>query len=363
MRQHNFSAGPAVLPEPVLIDAAEAIWELGDAGVGLLECSHRSAAFDEVIDDATSRLRRLMALDEDQELLFLHGGARTQFFMIPMNLMGPSRPGSRATYLDTGIWSAGAVTEARRFGTIDVPWSSAESKYDRVPAPGEWGDLPDNTRYLHYTSNNTVAGTQYHHVPEVGDAWRVCDASSDFLCRPMDGSKFDLLYGGAQKNLGPSGVTLVVIRRSLLDQCDLNLPMMLRYGVHVEKGSRYNTPCTMAIWAVGRVARWIDDSGGLDVIGERNRAQAASLYKVIDGSDFWIGKVKADSRSLMNVTFTTGSVDQDARFVSQAADAGMVGLKGHKSVGGLRASIYNAQTDKAVGELCSFMNDFERRNG
>ncbi len=359
-RKHNFYAGPAVLPEPVLAEAKEALWELGDTGIGIAETSHRSKAFDEVIDNAQARLSRLMGLDEDQQVLFLHGGASTQFFQIPMSLLG----GGRATYLDTGTWSAKAIKEARRFGTVDVPFSSKETRYDHVPTPQQIGALPEGTAYLHYTSNNTVAGTQYHYIPEVsGEAFLVADMSSDVLCRPFDGSKLGIIYGGAQKNLGPSGMAFVVLRKSLLERCATDLPTMLDYRTHVNKGSRFNTPNTFSIYIVERVAAWIEDMGGVEVMGQRNKAQADSIYAVVDGSDFWTGKARVGSRSWMNITFGTPSAELDAAFVAEAAEVGLIGLKGHRSVGGLRASIYNSLPDEAVATLVQFMNEFERTRG
>ena len=358
-RAYNFSAGPAVMPESVLSELRESMWSLGDTGIGVMECSHRSKAFDDVIEAAKARLARLLRLDDDQEVLFLHGGARTQFHMVPQNLLR----GGRAAYLDTGVWSAGAMKEAARFGEVDILWSSAAQGYTHVPRPGDWGPVADGVRYLHYTSNNTVSGSEFDYVPDAGDSWLVCDASSDVLSRQVDGSQFDVLYAGAQKNLGPSGTTLVIFRRALLAHCDPDLPIMSTYGIHVKKGSMYNTPCTFAIYAIERVTAWIEAMGGVEVIEAKNRAQAGKIYGVIDGSAFWQGKVKADSRSLMNVTFTTGDAERDMRFVNAATAEGLIGLKGHRSVGGLRASIYNAQTDEAVDALVAFMNHFESRHG
>lgn len=359
-RVHNFSAGPAVLPESVLRQCQEALWELGDCGQGVLETSHRGKAFDAVLASARARMASLLGVSEDtHEVLFLHGGARTQFYMVPMNLLR----GGRAAYLDTGTWAYQAAEEARRFGTVDVLYSARDDGYTHVPQPDAVLELAEGTKYLHYTSNNTVAGTEYHHVPDAGDAWLVCDASSDFLSGPIDGDRFDILYGGAQKNLGPAGVTVVVIRRSLLEHCDTDLPMMCRYGIHVKKRSTYNTPPVFPIFVVERVLAWIEDEGGLSAIDARNQRQADAVYGAIDGSGFWKGKVRPDSRSRMNVTFTTGDDALDAAFVSEAAAAGLAGLKGHRSVGGLRASLYNAQTDAAVDALVGFMNDFEARRG
>lgn len=357
-RAFNFSPGPALMPESVLREAQDALWELEGSGMGVLEISHRSKAFEAVMDRARERLARLLRLAPDQEILFLHGGARTQFFQVPMNLLR----GARATYFDTGIWSAGAIEEAGRFGTADVPFSSKGTGYDHVPRDGSWGPLPAGTRYVHYTSNNTVAGTQFDYIPTVKDAWLICDASSDILSRDLDGSRFDLIYAGAQKNLGPSGVTIVVIRKALLDAADRDLPSMLRYDIHYAKRSLYNTPSTFAIYVVERVCAWIEAQGGLAVVGARNAAQAERVYAAIDASPRYRGKVRTDSRSQMNVTFTTGSPDVDAVFVAEANALGLLGLKGHASVGGLRASLYNAQTDEAVAALVAFLEDFAARH-
>jgi phosphoserine aminotransferase len=356
-RQHNFSAGPGVLPEPVLREAQEAIWELEGCGQGLLETSHRGKAFDAVVVRARERLRRLLRLADDQEVLFLHGGARTQFYQVPMNLLR----GGTAAYVDTGKWSAYAVEDAKRYGDVDVVWSSRASAYDHVPRPDELQVKP-GTRYLHYTSNNTVVGSQLPYVPEVRDGtWLVCDASSDVLSRPVDGSRFDLLYAGAQKNLGTAGVTVVVLRRELLAHCDPDLPAMLRYGVAVDHQSMYNTPCTFAIYVVERVAAWLEAQGGPEEMARRTSARAAKVYAAIDGSDLFRARVRPGSRSDMNVTFSTGDADLDLRFVKEAEREGLLGLKGHKSVGGLRASLYNAQTDAAVDALVDFLGEFERR--
>ncbi len=357
-RVHNFSAGPAVLPESVVEQTRDALWELEGCGQGLMETSHRGKAFEAVMGRARASLRRLLRLSDDQELLLLHGGARTQFFQIPMNLL----QGGRAAYLDTGTWSHQAVTEARRYGDVQVLWSGKDQRYDRVPARGDYR-VPAGTTYLHYTSNNTVAGSEYHELPDAGDAWLVCDASSDILSRPMDGSRFDMFYAGAQKNLGPSGVTLVVITKELLERCDPEVPAMCRYPLHVQKKSLYNTPCTTAIYVVERVAAWIEEQGGLEVVEARNVAQASAVYRVLDSSDFWRGFVQPASRSRMNITFSTPSQELDAAFVAEAAGEGMIGLKGHSSVGGLRASLYNAQRDESVAALVSFMRAFEASRG
>lgn len=353
-RIHNFSAGPGILPESVLRASQEAIWELGDTGLGLLESSHRSAAFDRVISSARARLARLLGVTDTHEILFLTGGASAQFYMVPMNLLR----GDRATYLETGTWSTKAIKEARRFGTVDVPFRS----YDSVPDAGSWGPLPQGTAYLHYTANNTVMGSEFPYVPQA-DVPRVVDASSNMLSRPWADAEHAILYAGAQKNLGPAGVTVVAFRKDLLERCDPEIPTLLRYGTHVQKDSMFNTPPTFPIFVVELVCAWIEEQGGLERIGARNQAQADRIYGVIDGSGFYKGKVAVNSRSRMNITFTTGSDDLDTTFHKAAAAQGMSGLKGHRSVGGLRASIYNACPDAAIDALVDFMREFERTHG
>lgn len=357
---HNFSAGPAALPKSVIDATREAVLNLNGSGIGLIESSHRSAPFDSVITEAKERISKLLGLAEDQDLLFLHGGAQTQFFMIPMNLLR----GGKATYLDTGRWSMLAAKEAAGFGDVDVAFSSSEDRYNRVPAQGEWAEIDPKSAYLHYTSNNTVAGSAFHYIPNTPKGVPlVCDASSDILSAPVDGSKFDILYAGAQKNMGPSGVTAVAIRKGLLERCDPDLPTMLRYQTHVEKDSMYNTPCTFGIFVMGECAKWIEECGGLEAVAANNRAQANRLYSAIDESSFYRGLVELGSRSIMNVTFATNNAEMDTLFWKTALDAGLSGLKGHRSVGGLRASIYNAQTDAAIDALIQFMNEFKRTKG
>jgi phosphoserine aminotransferase len=356
---HNFSAGPAALPSSVIENTRASLLDLGDSGIGLVESSHRSVPFDAVIDDARARVSRLMKLDEDQEVLFLHGGAQTQFFMIAMNLLN----GGHAAYLDTGRWSMLAAKEAARFGSVNTIFDSSGTNYDRVPDAGEWGKVPEGAAYLHYTSNNTVAGTQYNYIPDSQGVPLICDASSDILSAPIDGTKFDLLYAGAQKNLGPSGVTLVVCRKSLLAKCNQNLPTMLKYETHVNKGSMYNTPNTFGIYVIGQTLRWIEEQGGLTAVAKNNQAQADYLYGEIDNSSLYKGMAQRSSRSLMNVTFTTSNSELDTLFWKTALQEGISGLKGHRSIGGLRASIYNAQRDDAIDALVTFMKRFEKNHG
>ncbi|TNE88009.1 MAG: 3-phosphoserine/phosphohydroxythreonine transaminase [Deltaproteobacteria bacterium] len=358
MRIHNFSAGPGALPEPVLRAAQDALWEHGSHGIGIAECSHRSPQFEEVLQSAKSRLKTLMSLGDDQHVLFLQGGARQQFYQIPMNVLR----GGRATYLDTGTWSAGAIDDARRYGTVDVGFSSREQRYHRVPTQGEWGTLPEGTVYLHYTSNNTVAGTEYHYVPDAGDAMLVCDMSSDILSRPVDGSGFDLIYAGAQKNMGPSGVTVVVVSDRFLAACDDTMPGLLHYPTEVKKDSMLNTPNTFGIFVIDEVLGWVLDQG-LDALDAKNGAQADAIYGLIDELPRYRGLAEKASRSRMNVTFTTGDAALDTLFWKQALEEGLSGLKGHRSVGGLRASLYNAQTDAAVEALASYMRRFAAEHG
>ncbi len=358
-RIHNFSAGPAVLPESVIQEAQQALWNFQDTGLGLVEMSHRSKVFEAVAASATERLGRLLGVGDTHHILFLQGGASSQFFMVPMNLLR----GGTASYVDTGVWSAKAIKEAQRFGTVDVPFSSKSAGYDRVPMAGSWEDrVPSDAVYVHYTSNNTVAGTQFPYVPDLAVPM-VVDASSDILSRTWDAAAHDIIYAGAQKNLGPSGLTLVAVKKDLVDRFDPDLPTMLRYGTHIAKDSMFNTPPTFPIYVVERVCKWIEDNGGLPAMEARNRAQAAKVYAAIDGTDFWCGKTAVDSRSIMNPTFTTGSDELDTTFWKSAAEQGLSGLKGHRSVGGLRASMYNALPDAAVDALVDFMAEFERTHG
>ncbi len=359
-RIHNFSAGPGALPEVVLKEAQEALWDVNGSGIGICEHSHRGKVFDAIHQSAKARIKRLLAVGDSHEVLFLQGGARSQFYMLPMNLL----KGGRATYLDTGHWAHLALEDAKRYGSVDVGFSSKESSYDRVPKQGEWQAPPAGTAYFHYTSNNTIYGTEFHYEPQVEGTLLVCDMSSNFLSRPVNGSRYDLIYAGAQKNIGPSGVTVVAVRRSILEQMETKLPAMLRYAKQVEKDSMLNTPSTFGIYMIDRVARWLEeDVGGLEAMERQNVAQAARLYAEIDRTGFWKSQVAKDSRSRMNVIFTTGDADKDTSFLKGASERQMSGLKGHRELGGLRASLYNAQTDTAVDALVEWMREFERTQG
>jgi len=359
-RVYNFSAGPAVLPEPVLRDAQRDIWDIEGSGVGILEHSHRGKVFDGVIERAEADCRAIGSIPDNYRVLFLQGGASSQFFMVPANLLPD---GATADYINTGSWSAKAIKEARLYGTVHVAASSEDDNFAFIPTPDQTRCSP-NPVYVHFTSNNTIFGTQFRQAPDTPDgAFLVCDASSDIFSRRIDVSRYGLIYAGAQKNLGPAGVTLVILREDLLERPARELPTMLRYSTHAQKGSRYNTPPSFGIYLMGRVFRWILDQGGLDAIERRNRAKAQVLYDVLDGSGFWHPTAQVESRSMMNVCFRTPGEDLDRAFVEAAAREGFMSLKGHRSVGGMRASIYNAFPPEGCDALARFMRDFEARHG
>ena len=356
-RIFNFSPGPGTLPVQVLDRISRDVREFGDTGMGLIEMSHRSGEFMAVTDTAESLLRELMEIPDNYKVLFLQGGASSQFFMAPMNLLGN---GKRATYLNTGTWSDKAIKEARLFGEIDVPFSSKPDKFDRVPTPDEYTVHPD-AEYLYFTSNNTIYGTQYRQMPET-DKMLVCDMSSDILSRRIDVSRFGLIFAGAQKNLGPAGVTIVIIREDLLDRTPDNVPTMLRYKTHADKGSMFNTPPCFAIYAVGEVLKWLKDQGGVSAMEQASQQKADRIYQVLDRSDYYRGHAETASRSLMNITFNLPTPELEATFIAQAADIGLSGLKGHRSIGGCRASIYNAFPMAGVEKLVEFMQTFQQKN-
>jgi len=356
-RIFNFSAGPAVLPEPVLERAQEALWSLGDSGIGVCEHSHRGPEFDEVMLAAEANIRKLAGVPDDYDVLFLQGGASTQFFMVPMNFLGPDQT---ADYIHTGVWSKKAMAEARRFGKVHIAASSEDDDFSYIPREVTYSANP---RYVHYTSNNTIFGTQFTDTPTApGRAELVCDASSDIFAAPVDVAKHGMIYAGAQKNLGPAGLTLVILKKSLVEAGAEDLPTMLRYRTHAAEGSRFNTPPTFAIYVVGEVIKWLIDLGGLPAIAEHNRDKAKLLYDHLDDSAMFSPTARDGSRSLMNVTFRSTSPELDAKFISEATRAGMSGLKGHRSVGGMRASIYNAFPREGVARLVEFMKDFEQKN-
>jgi len=356
-RIYNFSPGPAVLPYEVLEQAAKDVVNYQGKGLSILEMSHRSKDFTNVINEAVDLLRELMAIPDNYKILFLQGGASTQFAMVPMNLLGP---GKTATYLNTGTWAKKSIKEAKPFGKVVVAYSGEETGFDRVPEQGEYTVAP-GSEYLYLVSNNTIFGTQFHQFPDV-EPYLVCDMSSDILSREVDVKKFGLIFAGAQKNMGPAGATVVIIREDLLEKTPENVPTMFRYKTHAEKNSLYNTPPCYAIYVIGLVLKWLKGLGGLKVMAEMNQDKADLLYKAIDGTDYYRGHAQKNSRSLMNVTFNLPSPELEAKFIAEATQAGFDGLKGHRSVGGVRASIYNAFPREGVEKLVSFMKAFEQKN-
>jgi phosphoserine aminotransferase len=356
-RVFNFSPGPAMLPYEVLLKAGQDVVNFQDTGIGLIESSHRSKEFMKVAEDAEAGLRDLLAIPDNYKVLFLQGGASSQFFMVPMNLLGGSK---KATYLNTGTWSKKAIKEAKLFGNIEVAYSSEESSFNRVPGHGEYS-VADDSEYLYYVSNNTIYGTQFADLPE-SDTMLVSDMSSDILSRPVDVSKFGIIFAGAQKNLGPAGVTVVIIREDLLDRTPPNTPTMLCYKTHADKGSMFNTPPCFSIYVVGEVLKWLKKQGGVEAIEKVNREKAGLLYEIIDENDYYRGHAEKASRSLMNIAFNLPSAELEAKFIAEAAAEGLNGLKGHRSIGGCRASIYNAFPAEGVVKLVDFMMRFQAKN-
>jgi phosphoserine aminotransferase len=356
-RIYNFSAGPAVLPEPVLRQAQEDLWNIGGSGIGILEHSHRGKLFEKVIAEAEQDCRELAGIPDRYRVLFLQGGASLQFSMVPLNLLPK---GATADYLVTGIWSQKAVKEAKLVGKVHEAASSADQNFSYIPAREQFR-YSDRPAYVHFTSNNTIFGTQWKTEP-AGPAGvpLVADASSDIYSRPIDASKYGLIYAGAQKNLGPSGVVLVIVRDDLVEAGPKELPAMLQYRTHAAERSLYNTPPTFGIYVMGRVFKWIREVGGLRAMAEQNAEKAGILYDYLDQSEFFRGTAQPDSRSLMNVCFRAPTEDLDAKFVAEATKRGLDGLKGHRSVGGMRASIYNAFPKSGVSALVNFMKDFEK---
>ncbi|QDU80928.1 Phosphoserine aminotransferase [Polystyrenella longa] len=354
----NFSAGPAVLPEPVLSQAREDLWSLDGTGIGVMEHSHRGKAFLAVYEKTVALCRELASIPDNYKVLFLQGGASSQFFTIPMNFLAQDKT---ADYLITGSWSKKAIAEAKSFGTAHTASSSADKNFNYIPKEIKYSDTQT---YVHFTSNNTIFGTEYASEPEnPAGSFLVCDASSDIFSRPLDISKYGIVYAGAQKNLGPSGVTLVIIRDDLIEQGASDIPTMLQYRTHAENDSMFNTPPTFGIYIMGQVFSWIKDQGGLSAIQKLNQRKANKLYGYLDSSKLFQGTAEVDSRSMMNVTFVTGNEDLDKKFISEATAAGLDGLKGHRSVGGMRASIYNAFPEAGIDKLVEFMTAFEKSNG
>jgi len=360
-RVFNFSAGPAALPEAVLERARDELLDYRATGMSVMEMSHRSQAFIDIAERAEADLRELLGVPDDYAVLFLQGGATQQFAMVPLNLLGDA---TVADYLDTGSWSAKAIKEAKRFCEVNVAASSEGTNFDRVPDPAEWR-LSPGAAYVHLCSNETIGGVQvaaFDDLP-VGGVPLVADMSSDILSRPIDVRRFGVIYAGAQKNIGPAGLTLVIVRRDLLGRAGAAVPSMLDYAVHAEAGSMSNTPPTYAWYLAGLVFEWLKAQGGVTAIAEINRRKAARLYGAIDASNFYTAPVQPASRSLMNVPFTLADPALDKSFLEGAEAAGLTNLKGHRSVGGMRASLYNAVPEAAVEALVDFMQTFESRHG
>ncbi len=355
MKVYNFAAGPAMLPVEVMQKAQQEFSAYQDSGSGIMELSHRGKYFKPVIERAVANVRQLMKLDDDQEVIFVQGGASMQFAMIPMNLLN----GGTADYVDTGVWSNKAAKEARLFGTVNVAASSRETKYDHIPARSEW-KLTPGAAYMHITSNNTIAGTQYQQLPTApAGVPLIADMSSDIMSRVFDAGKFDLIYAGAQKNLGPSGLALVIIRKSLAERTSDRVPTMLRYSTYIDEGSMFNTPPTFGIYMLALVTDYFIARGGVAALEEVNNAKAAELYDFLDSSSFFKSTVAKADRSRMNVVFRTPTDELDAEFIAEAKNNGLMELKGHRLVGGCRASIYNAMPIEGVRALIEFMKKFE----
>jgi phosphoserine aminotransferase len=358
-RIFNFSAGPAVLPVPVLEEAQRDLVSLPGVGMSVLEISHRSKTFEDILARTEADIRTLGGVPASHKVLFLQGGASTQFSMVPMNLLTAGRT---ADYIVTGGWAQKAVKEAQRVGAVHIAGSTEPENFARIPRQDELTLTPD-AAYVHVTTNNTLFGTEWKTDPTVGDVPLVADTSSDMFSRPIDVSRYGLIYAGAQKNLGPSGVTLVIIREDLLSRSSKSLPTMMNYAVHAENGSMYNTPPCFGIYLMGLVVKWAIAQGGLTAIGARNERKAGTLYAEIDRTGFYRGTADKGSRSMMNVTFRLPSEDLEQAFVKESTAAGLDGLKGHRSVGGMRASIYNAFPDEGIDALVSFMQEFEKKRG
>lgn len=357
---HNFNAGPAALPAPVLEQVQQELLDFGGSGMSILEMSHRSATYEAVHNQAIADLRALLGCPDDYAILFMSGGGQTQFALVAMNLLLPN---THADYLVTGKWSEDALKEAQKIGDARALWSGAASQYDRIPLPHEY-DIDPTASYFHYTSNNTIAGTQFSLAPEAGEVPLVCDMSSDILSCPIDVSQFGLIYAATQKNAGPAGTTVVIVRRDLLERSPANLPSTFSYAVTSAKNSLLNTPPVFAIYMVGLVARYLLDEGGLSAAATRNAEKATRLYATLDASDgFYRGCAHVHSRSLMNATFRLPTAELEAQFVADSTAAGFVGLKGHRSVGGIRVSMYNAVTLESVQALVAFMDAFRQKWG
>lgn len=358
-RIYNFSAGPAMLPEEVLAQAREEMLDWNGAGMSVMEMSHRGKEFMSIAERAEADLRELLAIPSNYKVLFLQGGASSQFSMVPLNLL---RGKTSADYVNTGMWSKKAIDEGKRFCTVNIAASGEAGKFTSVPAQSEW-KLDSNAAYVHYTPNETIGGVEFHRIPETGNVPLVADMSSTLLSRPIDVSRFGVIYAGAQKNIGPAGLVVVIIREDLIGHAQAGTPVMFDYKTHADNGSMYNTPPTYAWYLAGLVFQLLKKKGGLKAMAEINARKAAKLYDAIDHSDFYQNPVEKSARSWMNVPFTLKDPALDKTFLAEASKAGLKTLEGHRSVGGMRASIYNAMPEAGVDTLVAFMQDFARRNG
>ncbi len=358
-RVFNFSAGPAALPEPVLAQAAEEMLDWHGSGMSVMEMSHRGKEFMAIAAEAEADLRQLMAIPDDYAVLFLQGGATLQFSALPLNLM-PA--GGSVDYVNTGEWSRKAIKEAKRYGNVRVVASSEDKNYSYAPTQDTWQALDPKAAYLHYTSNETIGGVEFHWVPDTGAVPLVADMSSHILARPIDVRKYGVIYAGAQKNIGPAGLTLVIVRRDLLGHARSDIPTLMDYKVQADAASMSNTPATYAIYIAGLVFKWLKQQGGLAAMEKHNQAKAGLLYDFLDRSKFFRSPVRREDRSLMNVPFTLADEAFDEEFLKGAKAQGMVQLKGHRSVGGMRASIYNAMPVEGVRRLVEYMQAFEARH-
>jgi phosphoserine aminotransferase len=357
-RIYNFNAGPAAMPLAVIEKAQSELLELAGSGMSVMEMSHRSKEFQQIIEGAEAGIRHLMGVPEEYVVLFLQGGASLQFAMIPMNLR---RPGKSADYVDTGSWASKAVKEAKVAGPTNVAWSGKGENYSRIPKFSELNLKPD-AEYVHLCSNETIGGIQWREFPKTSTTL-VADMSSEIMSRVIDVKQFGVIYAGTQKNLGPSGLAIVIMRKELAERAPENVPVVLRYSTHASESSLYNTPNTWGVYMIKLICEWLESMGGISSMQKINERKAAALYNAIDSSDFWRSPVEKESRSIMNVVWRLASEALEEQFVSQAKKEGFVGLKGHRSVGGIRASIYNAITPEAVDALVSFMKQFEKKNG
>jgi phosphoserine aminotransferase len=355
---HNFNAGPAAMPKEVMEKAQAELLDMGGIGMSVMEISHRSKEFQAIVDSAEAGIRRLMNISADYDVLFLQGGASMQFAMIPMNLR---RPGKSADYVDTGSWANRALKEAQVTGEVNVAWSGKKDNYTRIPKAEELMLKPD-AEYVHICSNETIGGIRWIKFPKV-EAPLFVDMSSEIFSRTVDFTQFDMVYAGAQKNLGPSGLAVVILKKGLAEREPANTPIFMRYSTHIKDGSLYNTPNTWAIYLLNLTCQWLEAQGGVAAMEKINEKKASVLYNVIDSSHFWRSPVEAESRSIMNVVWRLGSESLEEKFISESKKAGMIGLKGHRSVGGIRASIYNAIPLASVEALAAFMKDFEKKNG